>query len=100
MNHELLGQVSDYIHSIMYYNFDGEDCDYRPCPFETFEDALAAYNLHCKRCENRSYITLDQQWQNRLREFCYERGIRYPKKLRPRRRLRPRSELDFDVSYE
>ena len=61
-NNEFVGEVSNYIQSIMYYDWDGECyCQSRPCPFESFEEAIAAYELHMKRVENRSYLTIDER---------------------------------------
>ena len=91
-NNEFVGEVSNYIQSIMYYDWDGECyCQSRPCPFASFEEAIAAYELHMKRVENRTYLTIDELNHNKLVNMMWEKGI-FVKKLRPRKRLRPRRD--------
>lgn len=87
MNNQLVGDVADYVHSIMYYCWGEDYYKTRSCPFETFEAALAAYQLHVERCESRNYLTLDDVWNAKLREFCYARGIKPTRKLRRRKKL-------------
>lgn len=92
MNNEYVGNVANYINSIMYYDWDGECyCQSRPCPFASFEEAIAAYELHMKRVENRSYLTIDERRHYELENKMREKGI-FVKKLRPRKRLRPRRD--------
>ena len=89
-NNELIFHVAEYVYGIT-HDFS---CDYEgsgSCfvfanPFSSWEEAEQAYLLHCRRVESRNYKTLDQQWQERLYDFCLEHGTRRHKKLRPRKR--------------
>ena len=92
-NNELVGAVANYIMGVMYYDWDGE-CyrKSRPCPFASFEEAEVAMNLHNERVANRSYVTLDEKWQMKLRNYCVEHDIPFRKKLRPRKLRLRRSE--------
>lgn len=89
-NNELIYKVAEYVYAITHdfsCDYEGSgSCFIRPCPFSSWEEAEKAYLLYCQRQESRNYRTLDEQWQDRLYAFCLERGIRRPKKLRPRRR--------------
>ena len=84
-NNAFVGAVSDYIQSIMYYDWDGEFYrKSRPCPFASFKEAIEAYELHMKRQENRKALTLDEQWHVKYVKALWRKGY-VVKKLRPRR---------------
>lgn len=87
-NSELISNVAEYIfnvtHSVECWDDDNYSAFVKPCPFATFDDAIAAYRLHMKREENRKALTLDEQWHVKYVKALWRKGY-VVKKLRPRR---------------
>ena len=95
-NSELNSNVAEYIfnvtHSVECWDDDNYRAFVKPCPFATFDDAIAAYRLHMKRVESRNYVTLDEKWQERYRSALASKGLRV-RRLRPRRGMHCQSHV-------